>query len=234
MQNLLSKKEINQFQKDGAVFIKGKFDKSWIEKLRNGIDIDINNPSPRFVNHTKDSNLPGYYEDFWTWNLYPDFKDFVFNSPTSKMASELLGASRINLVMDNWFYREAGSKSSAPFHHDITYFDFEGSMCVLWLPLEHVSKEEGLAWIKGSHLWNKLFVRTRFNDGHLVDGKTGVVNGKKYETTPDILKNKDDYEFLQWDFELGDCVFFDMRTLHGNLNEVTPKNNIHRDRKSVV
>jgi len=74
MQNLLSKKEINQFQKDGAVFIKGKFDKSWIEKLRNGIDIDINNPSPRFVNHTKDSNLPGYYEDFWTWNLYPDFK----------------------------------------------------------------------------------------------------------------------------------------------------------------
>ena len=28
--------------------------------------------------------------------------------------------------------------------------------------------------------------------------------------------------------ELGDCVFFDMRTLHGNLNEVTPKNNVHR------
>ena len=184
MQNLLSKKEINQFQKDGAVFIKGKFDKSWIEKLRNGIDIDINNPSPRFVNHTKDSDLPGYYEDFWTWNLYPEFKDFVFNSPTSKMASELLDASRINLVMDNWFYREAGSKSSAPFHHDITYFDFEGSMCVLWLPLEPVSKEEGIAWIKGSHLWNKLFVRTRFNDGHLVDGEAGVVNGKKYETTP--------------------------------------------------
>ncbi len=42
MQNLLSKKEINQFKKDGAVFIKGKFDKSWIEKLRNGIDSDIN------------------------------------------------------------------------------------------------------------------------------------------------------------------------------------------------
>ena len=36
MQNLLSKKKINQFQKDGAVFIKGKFDKSWIEKLRMG------------------------------------------------------------------------------------------------------------------------------------------------------------------------------------------------------
>ena len=65
MQNLLSKKKINQFQKDGAVFIKGKFDKSWIEKLRNGIDIDINNPSPRFVNHTKDSDLPGYHSSLF-------------------------------------------------------------------------------------------------------------------------------------------------------------------------
>ena len=186
MQNLLSKKEINQFQKNGAVFIKGKFDKRWIEKLRNGIDIDINNPSPRFVNHTKDTDLPGYYEDFWTWNLYPEFKDFVFNSPTSKMASELLGASRINLVMDNWFYREAGSKSSAPFHHDITYFDFEGSMCVLWLPLEPVSKEEGIAWIKGSHLWNKLFVRTRFNDGQ-TGGEMKPKNGVLFIRIPPVL-----------------------------------------------
>ena len=228
MQNLLSKKEINQFKKDGAILIEGKFELDWIEKLKTGIDKDIKNPSPRFVNHTKNKYSPGYYEDFWTWNLYEEFTDFVFNSPTPKIAAELLDATKINLVMDNWFYREAGSKSRAPFHHDITYFDFEGSMCVLWLPLEPVSKEEGIAWIKGSHLWNKLFVRTRFNDGHLVDGKAGVINGKKYETTPDIIKNKDDYEFLQWDFELGDCVFFDIRTLHGNLNEVIPKNNIHR------
>ena len=42
MKNLLTEKEINQFQKNGAVFIKRKFDKRWIEKLRNGIDIDIN------------------------------------------------------------------------------------------------------------------------------------------------------------------------------------------------
>ena len=228
MQNLLSKKEINQFKKDGAILIEGKFELDWIEKLKTGIDKDIKNPSPRFVNHTKNKYSPGYYEEFWTWNLQEEFTDVGFNSPTPKIAAELLDATKINLVMDNWFYREAGSKSRAPFHHDITYFDFEGSMCVLWLPLEPVSKEEGIAWIKGSHLWDKLFVRTRFNDGHLVDGKAGVINRKKYETTPDIIKNKDDYEFLQWDFELGDCVFFDIRTLHGNLNEVIPKNNIHR------
>ncbi|MDC3016548.1 phytanoyl-CoA dioxygenase family protein [Candidatus Pelagibacter sp.] len=228
MIQILEKSLIEEYKSNGAVLIKGKFDESWINKLKEGIRKGKKNPSPRFENHTKDKNSPGYYEDFWTWNLIPEFEDFVFNSPTPKIASELLEAKEINLVMDNWFYREAGSKSKPPFHHDISYFDFEGSMCVLWLPLEPVKKEEGIAWIKGSHLWNKLFLRTRFNDGHYVDGNEGMFNGKKYEITPDILKNKKDYEFLEWDLEVGDCVYFDIRTLHGGLHETVPKSDIHR------
>jgi len=228
MNKILTPNEINQFKTDGAILLKGKFNNKWIEKLKEGIKKGKKNPSPRFVNHTKDKNLPGYYEDFWTWNLHEEFKDFIFNSPMSKIASELMSAKKINLVMDNWFFREAGSKSMPPFHHDISYFDFEGSMCVLWIPLESVTKEDGIAWVKGSHLWNKLFLRTRFNDGHYVDGEEGIVNGKKYELAPDILENKDDYEFLQWDLNVGDCIYFDIRTLHGGLNTALSKKDIHR------
>ena len=228
MGNILSTDLIDQFNNDGAVLIKGKFDRKWIETLREGISKDINNPSPRFERHTKDDDAPGYYEDFWSWDLYDEFKDFLYNSPMAQMGSELLDANQINLVMDNWFLREAGSKSGAPFHHDISYFDFDGSMCVLWLPLEPVNKEEGIAWIKGSHLWDKLFIRTRFQEGHPNDGRAGIVNGKTYDITPDILKTKNDYEFLQWDLELGDCVFFDIRTMHGSLSQSIPKNDSHR------
>ncbi len=228
MSNILSTDLIDQFNKDGAVLIKGKFDRKWIETLREGISKDIENPSPRFERHTKDDDAPGYYEDFWSWDLYDEFKDFLYNSPMARMGSELLDANQINLVMDNWFLREAGSKSGAPFHHDISYFDFDGSMCVLWLPLEPINKEEGIAWIKGSHLWDKLFIRTRFQEGHPNDGSAGIINGKTYDITPDILQNKDDYEFLQWDLELGDCVFFDIRTMHGSLSQSIPKNDSHR------
>ena len=228
MSQILNANEIKEFNKNGAILLKNKFDKKWIEKLKVGINKAKANPSPRFTNHTKDKNLPSYLEDFWTWDLHEEFKDFVYNSPTAKIASELLGAKKINLVMDNWFFREAGSKSKPPFHHDISYFDFEGSMCVLWIPLEPVKKQDGIAWVKGSHLWNKLFLRTRFNDGHKVDGEAGIVNGKKYEITPDILKNKNDYEFLEWDLEVGDCVYFDIRTLHGALYETSPSSDINR------
>ena len=51
-------------------------------------------------------------------------------------------------------------------------------------------EEEAIAWIKGSHLWDKLYIRTRFQEGHPDDGKAGVVNGKSYDITPDILENK--------------------------------------------
>ena len=52
MEKILSKEQINQFQKDGAIFLKGLFDISWIKKLEKGIEKDIKNPSPRFKSHT--------------------------------------------------------------------------------------------------------------------------------------------------------------------------------------
>ena len=76
---------------------------------------------------------------------------------------------------------------------------------------------------RGSHLWNKLFLRVLFKDGHKIEGKECIINGKKYEDPPDILSNKNKYEFLKWDCELGDCVIFDMKTLHGTLNSSIPK-----------
>ena len=228
MSKLISKSEIEKFNKDGAIFLKNKFDIKWIEKLKKGIEYDIKNPSPRFKSHTIKSNVPAYLEDYWTWDIVPEFKEFVYQSPYAEIASELMSAKKINLVMDNWFLREAGSKSSTPFHHDISYFDMEGTMCVLWLPLQETGKDEGVSWVKGSHLWDKLFLRVLFKDGHKIEGKECILNGKKYELPPDIINNKEKYEFLKWDCEIGDCVIFDMRTLHGTLSSSIPKKTLSR------
>ena len=49
------------------------------------------NPSPRFENHTKDKDSPGYYEDFWTWNLIPDFEDFVLGDNNTTHGFQISG-----------------------------------------------------------------------------------------------------------------------------------------------
>ena len=92
MKNLLTLKEIENFNADGAIVLRKKFDISWIEKLKKGIKKDIKSPSPRFKSHTTQKNFPAYLEDYWTWDLVSEFKDFVFNSPVSQVASELMSA----------------------------------------------------------------------------------------------------------------------------------------------
>ena len=66
MNKILTDTEINNFKNDGAVFLKRKFDVSWIKKLQTGIEKDIKNPSPRFKSHTIQKDVPAYLEDYWT------------------------------------------------------------------------------------------------------------------------------------------------------------------------
>jgi len=228
MQRLLSTEEIDRFRRDGVVALRGRFQPQWLRLLGETVDSALRSPGPNLVNHSKDPEAPAYYEDFWSWNRHPGFERFVRESPCAPIAAELLGARRINLVMDNWFLREAGAASRPPFHHDISYFDFDGTMCVLWLPLEPVSADNGIAFVKGSHLWNKLFLRVRFADGHRVDGEACEVNGQRYEPPPDIAADPEGYDLVRFDLNLGDCIYFDMRTLHGGLSTLVPTRTARR------
>lgn len=225
---MVEQSEIEAFRQDGVVKLRQKFDPEWIDMLRDAIDQSFVEPSGNFTRHTEDPDAPGYYEDFWAWRGNPDFERFVRQSPCAPLAAELLGAKSINLVMDNWFVREAGSASRPPFHHDISYFDFAGTMCVLWLPLEPAAKQNGITFVRGSHLWNKLFLRTRFADGHQSGDGSTEINGERYELAPDIEAEPDFYDLVQFDLDLGDCLYFDMRTLHGGRSTITPTEKVRR------
>ncbi|MEO1612197.1 MAG: phytanoyl-CoA dioxygenase family protein [Pseudomonadota bacterium] len=215
---LISDEDVAAFRRDGAVALRSVFRGEWTDMLASAMEASLAAPGPNYVNHAKTPGAPAYHEDFWSWETRPEFRDFVQMSPCAPLAAELLGASRVNLVMDNWFVREAGATSRPPFHQDLSYFDFAGTMCVLWLPLEAVTAENGVAFVKGSHLWGKHFMRVRFADGHKADESGEVtVNGVTYEPPPDVAADPGAYELLSWDLNLGDCVFFDMRTLHGGL-----------------
>lgn len=201
-----------------------KFSADWLELLRAGIDADLQAPIENFTRHTKDPNAPAYLEDYRAWRKIPQF---FLNSPCGPIASELLGAAPINLVMDNGLLREAGSTSRPPFHRDLSYFDFEGSMCGLRLPLEPVSKDDGIAFVRGSHLWDKLFMRVRFADGHPRHEPTQVA-GCTYHPPPDVNADPAAYDLLQWVMDLGDCINFDLSTLYGGLSSATPTETVRR------
>ena len=41
-----------------------------------------------------------------------------------------------------------------------------------------------------------------------------VCEGSQYQPVPDIDAHSEDYEFLSWEVDVGDCLVFDFRTLH--------------------
>ena len=197
-QSLVSEAERRQFAQDGVICLRQRFEPSWLALLADGIESNMAAPSPLYAENLSADGKGRYCEDTWVWQRFPQFREFIFDSPAATIAARLLDARRINLVMDLWMYREAGTQARAPWHHDISYMDIDGRICVLWLPLDPVSADSCVAVVRGSHLWNKLFLRVWFSD-HSVDGEPGWINGQYYEAPPDIDNHIDDYAIAQFD-----------------------------------
>ena len=206
---MISKTDIESFNTAGVVCLPGVFESKWIALARKGIERNIASPGPFFRDHTSTGSPGRYVFDFWNWRDIPEFQELMFDSPLGELGAQFLGARRVRMLMDNWFMRESGSASGAPWHHDEPYFDFEGRMCIVWMPLEAVSAGQGLTFVRGSHNWGQLYVAEQFSENVPFDAA-----GDDYEPMPDFDNDTGEYDFLSWDLEPGDCLVFDFRTIH--------------------
>ncbi len=200
---------IQQFDQDGVVCLRGLFTGTWITLARDGIARNLKQPGQFFRDHTSRNAAGRYVFDFWNWPNIPELETFVFDSPAGAIAGQLMDAQQSTMIMDNWFMREKGASDGAPWHHDEPYFDFSGRMCVIWIPMEKVSKREGLTFIRASHRWGALFTIPQFSEN-----VPFICEGDNYQPMPDIDGNSEAYEFLSWDLDVGDCLVFDFRTVH--------------------
>ncbi len=200
---------VDAFRRDGVVHLRGAFAPRWLDLAARGIARNLAHPGPFHRDHTPPGSPGRYLFDFWTWSETPEFRELIHDSPAGAIAARLLGADAVRMVMDNWFLREAGATAGAPWHHDEPYFDFEGRLCVLWLPLEPVTGDEGLTFVRGSHRWGRLFAAPQFSDN-----VPFRCEGARYEPVPDVEREYAG-ELLGARTTPGDCLVFDFRTLHG-------------------
>lgn len=227
LDELVTAEESDTYRRDGVVCLRHRFDHDWIDLLAEGIDANFHHPSPLFADNPSPDGKGHYWEDTWVWKRFPQFERFIRESPAAGMAAALMAARRVNYIMDVWLAREAGTIARAPWHHDISYLDLEGTLCTLWVPLDRVDKTSCVSFVRGSHLWNKLFLRVWFVN-HQVDGEPGWVNGHYYEPPPDIDNHPEDYDIVSFDMEPGDCLIFDLRTVHGFPKDVLPTRTVRR------
>ena len=199
-----------RYNEDGVVCLRNVISEEWIDCTRAGIARNLGQPGHFFRDQTPADSPGRYVFDYWSWQQIPEFAKLILRSPIAAIVGELLEAAHLNLLMDNWFMRESGATSGAPWHHDEPYFDFSGGRkCVFWFPLEPVGVSEGLTFLAGSHCWGKLFMPSNFREKLPFEGDmTG------YLPIDSIDFGAPEHRFLNWEMEVGDCLIFDFRTLH--------------------
>jgi ectoine hydroxylase-related dioxygenase (phytanoyl-CoA dioxygenase family) len=197
------------FERDGAVCVRGAFSPEWLALLADGIAENMARPGPMAKEYTAPGQPGRFFGDYCNWRRIPQYREFLWRSPAARIAGTLMGASRVNLFHEHVLVKEPGTGEKTPWHHDQPYWTVDGAqVCSLWMSLDPVPRESGVEYVAGSHRWGKWFTPKSFataND-HAAPGFTPV---------PDIDGNRDAYTLLGWDLEPGDCVVFHALTLHG-------------------
>jgi ectoine hydroxylase-related dioxygenase (phytanoyl-CoA dioxygenase family) len=89
------------------VLVKKYFSPHWLQILAKGIEKNMKDPS-------KDADLlndnsPMFFGDYCNWNKIPEFKEFIFGSNISNLASKLLNSEKVNFYHEHVLVKEPGS-----------------------------------------------------------------------------------------------------------------------------
>ncbi len=206
---LVSEKQIQDYERDGAVCLRGFFTPEQVELLREGIEVNLKNLSP-LAKVASQPDDPGYFvEDFCTWQENPHYKKFIFESEIGMVAGLLMNSKVSRLYHDHMLVKEPSTRQGTPWHQDQPYYNVEGKQnCSMWIPVDPISRSSTLEFIAGSHKGPWLMPRSFrdnqakwFPEGSLAD-------------LPDIENDRDQFPVIGWEVEPGDVVCFHMLTLH--------------------
>ena len=217
----LSKKQIKDYQTDGAIIVKDIFTK-WIEPLRKGFQKVLDNPSKHGRENVNDNN-GRFFEDYCNWKRISEFKDCIFNSPGAQIVAEATRSKSVQFFHEHIFIKEPGTHKETPWHQDIPYYCVEGNNTgSFWIPLDNVDKQNNLKLILGSHKWPKLIRPTKWSNN-----KPWYYDDSSFMDLPLFENFKKD--ILVPELNLGDAVLFNFKTVHGSTG-----NNSFKSRRAFT
>lgn len=209
--NAVPKSAAEDFQRDGAVCLRGVLSPQMIDLLRQGIDANIAAPSPRGKLASRPDDPGRFIEDFRTWGENPAYQRVIFDSALGQIAAELMGSEIARLYHDHMLTKEPGTRAPTPWHQDQPYYNVEGRQNVsFWIPVDPVSPAATLNFVAGSHRGPWLMPRS------FMDAQARWFPEGTLADLPDIEADRSAYPIVGWALEPGDVVAFHMLTLHSS------------------
>ena len=201
-----------RYAQDGAIALRGVVPLEWIERLRDGVQQNLQSPGPYAKRYTPEGNPGMFFGDYCNWQRIDAYRAFFFDSPIKHLAAQLMGSPKVNLYHEHVLVKEPGTREKTPWHHDQPYYPIDGEDIIsFWIPLDPVEKATCPEYIAGSHKWGRWFTPARFAD--LKAHATAQDN--RFEPPPDFEAERALHQILQWELGVGDCIAFHGLTVHG-------------------
>lgn len=216
--------EVDAFERDGVVCLRGMLDTDWVERMRAALDRILAHPTAegKLINPP---GSPGRFErDLFMWMYDVDFRALATHSPIGALAAAILRSRQVTFLLDMLLVKEPHTPALTPWHHDQPYNWVDGrQVCGMWISLDRVTRESGAAeWIRGSHRWGRWFAARPFEGGD-------YAVGDGLEPLPDIDGERESYDIVSFDTEPGDVIINHLLTVHGAYG-----NNSDRRRRAIV
>lgn len=215
----ITEEEKRRYEEDGVVHLPGFFSDAWVETMRDRTDYIKANPGDLSHDLAGDNDPGEFFTETFIWHRDNTFKDFVHRSPAAEIAASVMGSAKMNIVFDQLLVKEPQTDEPTVWHHDLTYWPIKGDqVATLWLALDEVTEDSGsMEFVKGSHKWGQRFKPIAFG------GHSNYVTDEP--DVPDIDARRDEFEFIRYDYQPGDC------TLHHGLLVHAAGGNKRKDRR---
>jgi len=206
----------------------------WVEALREGAEANLANPGPLCDEHAAAQGTGGrFHDDQFLWHRHSAFEHYVRRSGAAALAAKAMASSTAHIFYDQLFVKERGTAAPTPWHNDTSYWHIQGKqVCSIWVALDEVPRERGLAYVKGSHHWGLLHRISNFSGSTQSQGGNLYGDGEASQLPPvpdiDAGVASGEYELLAWDMEPGDVLLFYSAMMHGAPG--IPGNSPHRRR----
>ena len=212
-QDLISSKDINAFQKDGVIFIKGLLN-NFVDQIRQGIEKNLSEPGEYAAENLNHNEGGRFFDDYCNWERITEFKNTIFKSPVGKVAAQLMRSKNVQLFHEHVLVKEPGTAKATPWHQDSPYYFIEGSQTIsLWSPMDKVTKAS-LRCVAGSHKWEQSVLPTKW-----LNEDSFYTNNSSFMEVPDPeLENMD---IREWQMDPGDAVAFNFNILHGARGNIS-------------
>jgi ectoine hydroxylase-related dioxygenase (phytanoyl-CoA dioxygenase family) len=208
----------DEFQRDGAVVLRGVLTAGEIALLGQGMAANRAAPGP-LAKVASAADDPGeFFEDFCNWTRNAPYERVLRESKLAEAAALLTGSTSVRLYHDHLLIKTAGTRTPTPWHQDQPYYNIEGRQTVsFWIPIDPVPREATLEFVAGSHLGPWL-MPVSFRDREAKWFPPGAL-----APLPDIEADRAAWPIIGWALEPGDAVAFNMATLHAAKGSPTDR-----------